>query len=279
MSVSCSHIHTYVGSDEKKCVGSHDAFYAKNYLLMNFEDKSVKDLSEMKTKIQVQGKVSFANVGKVGTVSAAIDNSPKGFSGQGSYIMVPKGDTSQFVGDFTIEFWVYIDGDSVGKYGNYNDFMASEYYYFETQKTHTGNFVIRRTPQGALEVRIYDQKEEKINSPDSNSVPFKQKMWHYVALVREGVNLYLYQDGKVVYTGKYSGVFNNNQGYTIGRSTPKNQNEGGTWFFGKLDELRVTNGVARYKGGAAFVPPNKPYGVCAAGGGSGKGTHYPSVWI
>lgn len=248
-----------------------DAFYAKNNMLMNFEDKSIKDLSASKTKVVVHGKTAFVNAGKVGSVSVAFDNSPSGFSGEGAYILVPKSDQTQFVGDFTIEFWVYIDGNGAGKYGQYNDFMASEKYYFDTDKTHTGNFVIRRTPEGALEVRIYDQTVEKINSPDKNKLPFKQQAWHHVTLVREGINVYLYQDGKTVYTGKYSGVFNNNQGYTIGRSTPKKYNEGGTWFHGKVDELRVTNGVARYKGGKQFVVPSKTFAVCGAGGG-GEGT-------
>ena len=238
---------------------------------MNFEDKSFKDLSPSNTKVVVHGKTSFVNAGKVGSVSVSFDNTKSGFSGAGAYILVPKSDETQFAGDFTIEFWVYINGNAAGTYGQYNDIMASEKYYFDTDKTHTGNFVIRRTPESALEVRIYDQQAEKINSPDKNSVPFKQKVWHHVALVRDGVNVYLYQDGKAVYNGKYSGVFNNNQGYTIGRSTPTQHNKGGTWLAGNVDELRVTKGVARYKGGKQFVVSSKPFMACGAGGGGTGG--------
>ena len=90
--------------DEKKCVGSVDPLFPKTNLLMNFEDKSMEDLSKTKTKVVVHGKTSFANVGKVGSVSVAFDNGPSSFSGKGAYILVPKSDNTQFVGDFTIEF-------------------------------------------------------------------------------------------------------------------------------------------------------------------------------
>ena len=249
-------------------------------LLLNFEGKSAKDLSDAHAGVVVKGdNVDFVDFAKVGTISASFDNSmagrcfPKsaprsagvGCNDHGSYLLVQKSHNTQFSGDFTIEFWVYIESDSSAGKGIHNDFIASERYYFRTNESHTGNFVIRRTPSNALEIRIYDANTTIVDSPDERkSRMMLQKRWYHVALIRHGKQLHLYQDGVSVFNTTYTDVLNKHQGYTIGRSIPGkfSYTGAGLWFTGKIDEFRATNGAARYKGGASFAVPRQPFGVC-----------------
>jgi len=68
--------------------------------------------------------------------------------------------------------------------------------------------------------------------------------WHHWAAVRNGVNVSLYINGTIVGSPvniSSGAITNSNETLRIGRD-----NGGNPYFSGKMDDIRITNGVARY---------------------------------
>lgn len=81
--------------------------------------------------------------------------------------------------------------------------------------------------------------------------------WYHVAVCRSGADLRMFVDGTQVGSTHNIGavsIFDSNQPLVIGAL-----NSSGfiRFFDGWIDELRLSNGVARYTGN--FVPPNEPF--------------------
>jgi hypothetical protein len=93
-------------------------------------------------------------------------------------------------------------------------------------------------------------------NPAVNSGTLSINTWYHFALVRNGNTMTLYINGTSVSSISVTGVslaFNNQSRTNIG---------GGGWdndFAGYIDDLRVTNGVARYT--ANFTPPTQPFPI------------------
>lgn len=86
-------------------------------------------------------------------------------------------------------------------------------------------------------------------------VAFTANIWQHLAIVRLGNNWAVYVDGVSKGTGTNSGTFNCSNACYFGGFP------GGHYFNGYVDDLRITNGFARYTGN--FTPPTqslyKPY--------------------
>ena len=87
--------------------------------------------------------------------------------------------------------------------------------------------------------------------------------WHHIAWVREGIGdnqTKFYFDGQKVYSACYpTDIVGDNSaghGLTIGKMQPSG---GSTYFEGKLRDVRISKGVARYT--SNFCPPNEPLTV------------------
>lgn len=76
--------------------------------------------------------------------------------------------------------------------------------------------------------------------------------WHHVALARSGSTVTLYYDGVAKATATRSGTVGNSNGFYCGKNSSS-----GDLFLGNLDEIRITNGVARYT--ANFTVPSAPF--------------------
>lgn len=82
-----------------------------------------------------------------------------------------------------------------------------------------------------------------------------QDVWHHYALVRSGSTLTAFVDGKVVATRGEVSTIDDLAGIRvyIGQGDNASENK----FYGYIDDLRWTKGVARYRG--SFPLPTKPY--------------------
>jgi hypothetical protein len=163
------------------------------------------------------------SVKKYGTGSIAFD-------GTGDFLKFPKMGALGFgTGNFTIEMWVYPNANQAS-YAQLLNKGPSEifnlgFYPSTTQLNfYNGGFLI------------------------SASSSLTIGAWTHVALVRNGTTLTLYQGGVSVGSATYTTDAPDNYGH-IGCSV----NEAAYFFNGYIDDLRITNGIARYTG--TFTPP------------------------
>jgi len=109
---------------------------------------------------------------------------------------------------------------------------------------------------------------ELIRDGSSNILPsnnsFSLNTWYHVAVVNDGVNVKLYQDGvELGSVDAYTGGDGSDWGdmYFGGRNVAS----GSTGLGGYIDEVRITENVARYLGN--FTPPTSAFPTEGVGGG------------
>jgi len=170
------------------------------------------------------------------------DNSNAGGSG----IVVPSQFT--FAGDFTIEAWVYIAA------GGANRGIVT----IGDRNTTTGLSLLW---ESSTVFKLYGNASQQILGTVSG---LSLNTWAHIAVTRSGTgvgNIKMYLDGvyqsqtgtanNTVFTGSSAnhicvGISYNNATFI----EPLN---------GYIDELRITNGVARYQGTTNFTPPTAPF--------------------
>jgi hypothetical protein len=152
--------------------------------------------------------------------------------GNGDYLTLPADNKFQLgTQDFTVEFWIYPNP------GNNNN----------------GIFTFGGTNSG-LALALY-QGNWFLNQAGGNGVQFSSwtaNVWQHVAVTRAGTSLRLFVDGlQMGATQSSSTDFVDNQlkiGYYFSN---------GFNLDGRLDEFRITKGVARYT--SAFTPPTAAF--------------------
>jgi hypothetical protein len=159
--------------------------------------------------------------------TSALGGSSAAFTGQ-SAIQVDASDKFNLTGDFTIEGFT-----NFSVVGNTDTFSPSNQYIFDIGQN--GTFLRWYYASGwdfyygAQRILTY------ANTPKTNH-------WYYWVLQRRGSTVDMFLDGTKVQTGTYSGPMGGNQALTLG-------DFGGGNIYGLqgyMDEVRVTNGVARY---------------------------------
>lgn len=90
-----------------------------------------------------------------------------------------------------------------------------------------------------------------INAMQGSSSGWSVNTWYHVAVVKNGGTMYIFRDGQQVASGTGT-VANVSAALTVGIAN--------NWYFGGyLDELRISNGIARWT--ESFTPPTAPYGI------------------
>ena len=144
--------------------------------------------------------------------------------------------------DYTIECWIYMPSSALGTYRTIAGVTSTSSGY--------NTFLLDVEPNGALRFAVYDSFAEKVSSTPPGSVPLDA--WAHVTGVKYGTSLFAFLDGvKGANTGIISGPIPGPNGrLAIGRI---GEYAGGQYFFGNVDEIRITQGVARYID--SFTPP------------------------
>jgi len=192
---------------------------------------------------------------QISTAQSVFGGSSLALDGTGDYLSVP--DSSQFEfgsGDFTIECWFYIAGNSaqnnsgnrvadlVAKFPSSGNIFGIEF-RVNGDSTTTGT---------GVSFFAYNNSSELFSATYSGTVT--QSAWHHAAVCRSGSNLYLFLDGSQVQltTGISGSIPDTAYSLLIGKSAYTNFEHS---LNGYIDSLRITKGQALYT--SAFTPPTQ----------------------
>jgi hypothetical protein len=157
------------------------------------------------------------------------------FDGTGDYLTTPALPTFLFNGNFTIECWFYKNSSGVygGLFGNYTTNASS-------------NWTVQLASSNTI-VWYYDSAGSSITS----STTVSASQWYHFAIVRNGSTLTMYLNGTSVGTATFSGAFGSaSKPFLVGVAN-------GDCINGYIDDLRITNGYARYT--TTFTPPTAAF--------------------
>ena len=177
---------------------------------------------------------------QISTAQSKFGGASIAFDGTGDYLTLSSNSAFGFsTADFTWEAWVYIAG-AQGTDRAFIDVRPSAaavgvFYISNTNKlAFFGNPVIGNT-----------------------GASLAISTWYHVALVRASGLWGCYLDGISQWTSSQAFTFPNAPSMTIGAGQAAAVGAGATPFNGYIDDLRITNGVARYT--ANFTPPTAPF--------------------
>ena len=156
---------------------------------------------------------------------------------QGRYLQIGSTANLSFPGDFTIEVWFWAEA---------------------SQPSYPTVFEIGQYTNGILFRPYHSGGGLWINGSNYgdflNETLIPKQQWNHAAFVRSGTTFVCYLNGQVDKTATISGTINSASGPSrIGSST----HTSGQHLNGYIDEVRVTNGLARYS--APFTPPTEPF--------------------
>ena len=180
--------------------------------------------------------------------NAQIDTSVKKY-GTGSISMQATGDTIQmtvdssldFSGQFTVEAWV--------KTTTSNNFRTL-WCHRRFANNGTDIFVLFFNTSTTLTVGIVNDQFA------INASSILDGDWHHVAMVRDSTHLRLYLDGVQGGSTPSSATLSAiGLPFFIGTD----QYYSARQFVGHMDEIRITNGIARYPNGTTFTPPTSAF--------------------
>nr|MDD3720677.1 prepilin-type N-terminal cleavage/methylation domain-containing protein [Candidatus Gracilibacteria bacterium] len=176
------------------------------------------------------------------------------FGGASNYLTLLDSEDWNFIGDFTIEAWIYPTnyGKSHGSYASsviFSQVPSSSNRSFECfiLGSNTSSFK-------TVGINVFDAGGS-IYSSSSSGALFFTNSWYHVAFVRSGNVLKTFLNGKDYVNYTFNGTIRNSTASVfIGKNERAAYDDP---FIGYIDELRVTKGVARYT--TNFTPPNQSF--------------------
>lgn len=200
-------------------------------LLLNFANAAIFDNTQ-KNNLETVGNAQIdTTVKKYGTGSIEFD-------GTGDWLTIPNNINLQLQSaNFTIEFWVYLaSGDTGSNRGLIAKGGASTGWLVSLDATQKVVFTFT-------------------TSTITSSGAITTDAWNHIAVVREGTGTNLtkiYINGTNDGTGTVSTNFNQTEIMYVGANRT-----GATPMKGYMDDIRISNGVARYT--ANFTPPTQAF--------------------
>jgi len=204
--------------------------------LLNFTNAGIFDNTGKNNLETVADAQIDTSVKKYGTGSMEFD-------GTGDWLVSPSNSLYDLNGDFTIEFWIYLNSLS----GNPTPIDRA----YTGSALDSNGYLIQ---YGSSALKFYGGGSSITSSQtDSTST------WFHYAIVRSGSTITMYRNGTSVGSATISTAFTYARELSIGG----NSRAGGGFAAGQgamngyIDDLRITKGVARYT--TAFTPPTAAF--------------------
>ena len=203
--------------------------------MFNFANGAIIDQTS-KHAVRAEGNA------KRSTAIKKFGNSSMYFDGTGDWLLINpthqiNGNITRLLGNFTIEFWVYAVAWS-GQMG-----MIT---------------ITNTSSSGSSGIAIYFDTGNKIafwvngnSSPTQTTSTYTTSTWYHIALVRNVSTNTLYVNGIASASNSTTPGTNNTQAIGVGRLYNDNTSFS---LNGYIDDLRITNGVARYTTSTYVVP-------------------------
>lgn len=164
------------------------------------------------------------------------------FDGSGDYLSLPNSSDWNFSGDLTIDFWMK------GNSGNNMSLLKS----VSNQDWNSASANDWDVSYGG-DGNIYFYVKGVGNTAPGTAVP-NPTSWNHIAIVKSGATITAYVNGTAGGTLMSSSGFGNTQALEVGRP---NTNLDPNGFNGRLDNIRISKGIARWT--SDFTPPDAPY--------------------
>ena len=209
-----------------------------NWLSGYTNRKMIRATQPIKTGA-LYGNVSFGTTGKIDTAAS--------FDGNGDYITFPDSDDYSFgTGDFTIDFWIKRNSVSNAEEG-----VLGQMY--DSSNGNPRNVIML---QADNKIWFYDYYYyDGTNGTLMTNGTISDTNWHHVAFVRSSGTLYAYIDGAASGSKTWANSGDNNYPMYIGYGRTSTGVQ--AYFNGLLDEVRISNGVARWT--TTFTPSTTAY--------------------
>jgi hypothetical protein len=215
---------------------ARDPFYANVSLLLHCDgtngSTSFPDNSPSPKTVTALGnaQVTTSN-SKFGTGAMLLD-------GLGDYVTTPSNSSYNFgTGNFTIEFWI--------RYTSISGYQV----IMERGWVSAGGLIIQTNINNGR-ILFYLSGALVAQEP---SLAANTNQWYFYAFTRTGTTVRIFRDGVQTATGTSSTNITSTSLLSIGAyaaTTLYSVN-------GRLDDIRITNGVSRYS--ADFTPPTAPF--------------------
>jgi len=175
---------------------------------------------------------------QISTAQSKFGGASIAFDGNGDYLTVPYSEQFNYgISDFTIEAHIY--ATSLSSFPN-----------IYSQRNGTGNGITFRITNGGNLQFFYGDGAGAAAGATSITL----NTWNHVAITKSNNFVYLWLNGAQEATASNSvNLTNSTAQVNIGRYPVIGQE----YFFGYIDDLRITKGVARYT--ANFTPPDAQF--------------------
>lgn len=161
------------------------------------------------------------------------------FDGTGDYISASDSADWYWDADFTIEAWLYPTNLS----------PAAAYAVISQSSGADNEVTIAINTSGQLYIR---RETGGASSQLASTTALTLNTWQHVAIVRSGSTVTFYKDGTANGSGSWTGNADQTSSLYIGGYWYAGSFLSGRYYFGYIDELRITKGTARYTGN--FTP-------------------------
>jgi hypothetical protein len=211
-----------------------DVYYPQTSLLMHFN--GTNGSTTMTDNSKNNFAVTAVGNAQLSTAQSKFGGSSLYLDGTGDYLTIPSSTAFDFgAGGFTVEFWINTTQTTSNATLIGRNWGGSPY---------TGGWVIQLNGNSNSAMVIY-WADYSTTSPfmTANTTSYRDGYWHHIAWVRSGTSFVLYIDGTSVATATNATSFGSvNKNISIGDDLTF----GPRGYSGYIDELRITNGVARY---------------------------------
>jgi hypothetical protein len=205
-------------------------------LLCNMTNAGIPDLAMQNDWITNGGTQVSTGTKKFGTGSLYMNS--------GSLQCFPLKNASgiaTFAGDFTWEYWFYPTNGS-------NNYQGGGLSYRDSSFSSGGFQTIYDGTTGTINF-IFDGGGTSISG---NTIT--NNTWNYITLVRQSGTLSIYINGTRKNTASYSNTITGGASSTLGFFIGDTYDGNHYYVQGYMDDIRITNGYARYSGTTMIVP-------------------------